>query len=449
MTRLNRLNLALIVLFFVAAVSVCANGQAQEKPLDAVARLQPGNLEKLHQAVSTLRAGLQPVSVDTGWHDFRAVMHAHSRLSHDSRGTPEEILEAAKRTGTRVVMMTEHPDPKFDWFKEGLSGLKDGVLFVPGAETTGLLVYPTSSLADKSWSNTQGLAEIVKQNGGLAFLSHPEERLDLDIPSLAGMEIYNTHSDFLQQPQMGAHIAAALKDLGALMTLVSSVKQYPQEVIAALQTYPASFIKRWDEINHSRRYTGIAANDSHNNVGFIATVAEGGKVSIDDPIGERMGEVSVKDVPALAAVISNKKVGDPILELRIDPYWVSFGYVGTHLLMKELTHEQVWQALEHARCYVAFDWMADATGFAFVASDGKRQAVMGDEIPLSKDLKLIAAAPLTGEMRLFRDGEMIAKQNTNRLEFSPDKPGVYRIEVWLNPAQDARVWIISNPIFVR
>jgi len=447
--RFKGLNAALIVLSCLAIALACANGQAQEKPLDAITRLKPENLDKLHQAALALRAALQPVALDTGYKDFRAVMHAHSRLSHDSRGTPEEILDAAKRTGTRLVMMTEHPDPKFDWFKEGLSGLKEGVLFVPGAETSGLLVYPTSSLAGKSWANTQELAEIVKQNGGLAFLSHPEERLDLDIPSLTGMEIYNTHSDFLQQPQVGAHFAGALKSLDALMTLVSSVKQYPQEVIASLQTYPSAFIKRWDEINRSRRYAGIAANDSHNNVGFIATVAEGGKVNIDDPIGERLAEVSSKDIPALAAVIANKKVGDKVLELRLDPYWVSFGYVGTHVLMKELTHEQVWEALQHARCYLSFDWIADATGFAFVASDGDRKATIGDEIPLSKNLKLIAAAPLAGEMRLFRDGEMIAKQNANRLEFSPDKPGVYRVEVWLRPADDPRVWIISNPIFVR
>jgi len=448
-TRLT-FGLAFVILLLVfPGWAQCAEQTGERASLDAVTRLKPENLERLHKAIEALRASAQPVALDTGYKDFRAAIHAHSRLSHDSRGTPEEILEAAKRTHTQVVMMTEHPDPKADWFKEGMSGLRDGVLFIPGAETSGLLIFPTETMADKSSSSAQGLADLVKETGGLAFLSHPEERLDWDMPQLVGMEIYNTHSDYLQKPEMAQYIGGALRDAGAFMSLVASVRKYPQEVFAALQSYPGAFLKRWDEINSRRRHTGIAANDSHNNVGFIAKVAEGGKVIVDDPLGERLAEVPVGSVPALGAFVQGKKAGDTILELRLDPYWVSFGYVGTHLLMKELTREQVWEALERARCYVAFDWMADSTGFVFMATEGERKAVMGEEIPLSRNVRLIAAAPVQGEIRLFRDGEMIQKQNTRRFEFGPDKPGVYRVEVWLNPADDPRPWIISNPIFVR
>ena len=57
----------------------------------------------------------------------------HSGLSHDSRGTVEEIVAAAKATGTRVLLFTEHPADHYDFYKDGHRGLKDGVLLIPGA----------------------------------------------------------------------------------------------------------------------------------------------------------------------------------------------------------------------------------------------------------------------------------------------------------------------------
>lgn len=440
----------LCCVFLIAALlHVTAVGGQPTEGLSALTRLQPDNLDKTRKALEALRAQAKPPDLDDGYDDYRAVIHAHSRLSHDSRGTPEEILAAAKQTRTSVVMMTEHPDPKIDWFAEGLSGMRDGVLFIPGAETDGLLVFPKASLKGRQWSSPQGLVDMVNETGGLSFLSHVEERLDWNLSGLAGMEIYNIHTDFLDEPEMSGYLATALADPKRMAELTAAFTQYYQEAFASLQDHLAQIIRRWDELNSSGRLTGIAANDSHNNVGFVAKAAQNGRVVVEDPIGEKLIELEVAKIPLLAAAARGKKPGDVIFALRIDPYAVSFGYVGTHLLMRELSADSVWDALKNARCFVSFDWMADATGFVFMATDAERKASMGEEITLSPGLRVIAAAPLRGKMRLFRNGELVVEKEAARLEYAPDRPGAYRVEVWLSPAGDLRPWIYSNPIFVR
>src|SRR5438552_572602 len=76
---------------------------------DALARLKPEQLEAVHQAIAALRSQRRE-SVRAGpFRDYRANLHVHSALSHDSRGTIEEIVAAARAAGTHVLMFTEHP----------------------------------------------------------------------------------------------------------------------------------------------------------------------------------------------------------------------------------------------------------------------------------------------------------------------------------------------------
>src|SRR5260370_23056680 len=112
---------------------------------DALARLKPERLEAVRQAVSALRSEWRKLDPAGPYYDFRANLHVHSALSHDSRGTIEEIVAAARAVGTRVLMFTEHPSDRHDYYKDGHRGIKDGVLLIPGAETEGFLAYPTPS----------------------------------------------------------------------------------------------------------------------------------------------------------------------------------------------------------------------------------------------------------------------------------------------------------------
>src|SRR5205823_3041784 len=175
---------------------------------------------------------------------YRANLHVHSILSHDSRGKIEEIVTAAKAAGTRVLLFTEHPADSYDYFKDGHRGMKDCVLCVPGAETDGFLVYPTRSMAGLSTKVPQEFADVVRGRDGLLFLSHLEERMDWDIRGLTGVEIYNTHADFKDEKAL----QAALRNPLWVLKSAELFRKYPQEVFSALLDYPEDYLRRWDQL---------------------------------------------------------------------------------------------------------------------------------------------------------------------------------------------------------
>src|SRR5262249_34868219 len=123
--------------------------------------------------------------------EFRGIIHCHSLYSHDSKGTYEEILAAAKAAKIDFICMTDHP-PKEDKGKslrEGWTGLHDGVLFIQGAE------YSDQILAlgiqePITGKDRRGTIQAIHAQGGVAIACHPELIDDWDAFAEAdGMEI--------------------------------------------------------------------------------------------------------------------------------------------------------------------------------------------------------------------------------------------------------------------
>lgn len=412
---------------------------------DAIERMRMERLRATHARVLALQNERVPVELKSGFDDVRSLLHVHSAFSHDSRGTIEEILAAAKATGVRVIMFTEHPADHYDYFKDGHQGVKDGVLLIPGAETGGYLAYPTRSLKEEKTGTPQEFADLVRRDDGLIFLCHLEERMDWNIAGLTGSEIYNTHADFMEETKF----ISSLKTPLGLLALVPAVKQFPQETFAALQDYPAGYLKKFDELCQQTRHTGVSANDAHHNQAFRGRLTDDGKMQLDDALGKKLLTLDPDKVPFIKPMVSGKKPGDLVFELDLDPYERSFRHVSTHLLMNEVTHDSVWQALKGGRAYVAFDWMGDPTGFVFRADRGDEGWTIGDEVPAAGELRLRAAAPLAGKIKLIRNGEVIAENEGSTLEKTVSEPGVYRVEVWLTLAGEPRPWILTSPIYVR
>ncbi|HVU90326.1 MAG TPA: PHP domain-containing protein [Pirellulales bacterium] len=412
---------------------------------DALERMRMERLRATHARVLALQNERVPVDLKSAYDDVRALLHVHSAFSHDSRGTIEEILAAAKATGVRVIMFTEHPADHYDYFKDGHQGVKDGVLLIPGAETGGFLAYPTRSLKEEKTGTPQEFANLVRRDDGLIFLCHLEERMDWNITGLTGTEIYNTHADFMEETKF----ISSLKTPIGLLALIPAVKQFPQETFAALQDYPAGYLKKFDEMCQQTRHVGVSANDAHHNQAFRGRVTDDGKMQLDDALGKKLLTLDPDKVPLIKPMVSGKQPGDLVFELDLDPYERSFRHVSTHLLMKQLTHDSVWDALKGGRAYVAFDWMGDPTGFVFQADRDNETWTIGGEVPGPNDLRLRAAAPLAGKLKLIRNGEVVAEQDGSTLEHAVSEAGVYRVEVWLNLAGEPRPWILTSPIYVR
>jgi hypothetical protein len=419
-----------------------------------LAKLKPDKLEAVHQAIQALRSDWKAIPRPGPYREYRANLHVHSSLSHDSRGTIEEIVAASKKVGTSILMFTEHPSDKFDYFKDGHRGMKNGVLLIPGAETDGFLVFPNPQSGSMllppqtqgpPFLGSQEFANLVHGRDGLIFLSHLEERMDWDIRNLTGTEIYNIHADFKDEK----NLLKAMRNPLWMLQAAELFRKYPQESFSALQDYPADYLKKWDEMCRKAPHTGIAANDAHQNVGLIVRLNEGAKARFEDALGKNLFELDSGTIPFLQPLLKDKKAGDLLFQIQLDPYENSLRHVGTHLLTPEVTEKSVWDALQNGRAFVGFDWLADSTGFDFAAHLADHRFEMGSKCVLVKDLKLQSQAPLPAKWKLIHDGRMILESSGRKLEAAVSEPGNYRVEVWLPIAGEDMIWILSNPIYVK
>lgn len=417
-------------------------------------RLEESYLSMLTRGASALRESAQPSRRSGDFQDVRSVLHAHSALSHDSRGTAAQLAAAARQARVDAVFMTEHPTADRRWQKEGLRGEIDGVLFVPGAELSdGLLVWRGEKA---EWTPDMKAAEVLmalQGTDGVAFLAHPEQRKDdaaWSLPPFAGMEIYNSHADAADNDYEGILTTFRNADPVKILSFVQRLKQYPRAAYAAIYDEQVEVLKRWDRLNvellpSGRRVVGIAGNDAHQNVGVRVESGEASLI-VKDALGKQVGELSRRKVPAL--LFGALAPGSVILAHTFDPYEVSLGYVSTHLLAREVSEEALFDALLKGRAYVAFDWMADPSGFRYFATAGGKTIEMGEGAS-AKDAPTLTVRPnMPCEIRLLRNGQEVRRVEGEELTFEARDPGVYRAEAWVRVGEEPRPWIYTNPIYV-
>lgn len=438
--RLSQLRLSVIGLVAITSFVFVREATAA----DAIDRLTATKLEAVHQARMKFQSERHEIPRSGAFKEYRANLHVHSAFSHDSRGKIDDIVAAAKAAGTSVIMFTEHPADHYDIFVDGHSGIKDGVLLIPGAEYKGMLVYPRLSIKSLETSKAQELSDFVRGRDGLTFISHLEERMDWDIQGITGNEIYNTHADAKDEKRLFSSMRNPLWMIG----IADLIRKYPQEAFSSLQDYPADYLKRWDELCQMAPHTGVSANDAHQNIGVVIKLGEEGKVQIEDALGEKLITLEATAFKALKPIPEDAKPGDVLFELRMDRYENSLRHVATHILAQELSQPAVWQALNDGRAFVAFDWIADSTGFDFHAEASSHRTEMGGTAKKTDGLKLVAQAPLAGHWRLFHNGQIIQEHDGSSFEHVVSQLGVYRVEVWLKVADEDRIWILSNPIYV-
>ena len=137
---------------------------------------------------------------------------------------------------------------------------------------------------------------------------------------------------------------------------------------------------------------------------------------------------------------------------EIFPHRQAFRTVRTHLLSPEpfsgeagADLQRLYALLAAGRCYVSYDLLGDPAGFGFEGERGGLPIPMGEEVPAGEPVELRARSPVKADIRLLRDGELIARAWDTELGSNDRGPGVYRIEVH----RDDRPWVFSNPIYLR
>ncbi len=337
-----------------------------------------------------LRAEAPPTVEETGLVDLRGILHCHSHFSHDSKGTDEEIIRAAKKAGIDFIFMTDHPSEGS--VTSGLRGKHGDTWFFPGAETHQLLACDLHEPIDGA-EGTQGAIDAVLMQGGLPFIAHPEEVKDWGLDGFLGMEIYNLHADTKDETPA---------------TWVKKLLGYrgdPEWIYTVFFNPQTEIVARWDELTRERRVVAVAGNDAHQNI--------------------------------------------RVLGLQLDPYPRTFRFVQTHVFAERQAHDPIVDHLSAGHAYVSFGLFGDPEGFSFTARCGDQDLLLGDEARWQEGATLRVVLPRSAEVRLVRDGKVWKTEETDDWTIEADRPGVYRVEAWTEARGKLQPWIYSNPIYLR
>ena len=376
-------------------------------------------LGQLHAGIQQLNSQRRVEQDHTGFIEYKGVIHVHSSLGGHSRGTFEEIIEAANANQLNFVVMTEHPSKNFNTTEMTLKGVHAGVLFINGNELTTrnedrLLIMPGDETASgAAGSSTKDVLSRERNKGALAFVAYPQEFRSWDASDYDGVEVYNLYTN-----------ARQINPLVMFFDGLWSYRGYPDLLFATFYAKPAESLQRWDEALTTRRkrIVAIAGNDAHANLG----------ISLNDSSGKTL------------------------LGFRLDPYERSFHLVRVHVLIpkeKALDSDTLLAALAAGHCFIGFDLFCDSSGFRFTASNTSQNKIQGDEIRLEKQVRLGITTPVSSRVVLLRDGNAVQEWSDVRVkDFVVTERGSYRVEIYLpqlpKPISD-QPWIISNPIYVQ
>jgi hypothetical protein len=335
----------------------------------------------------------------------------HSTYS-DGTATVPEIVEAARSNRIDVVLLTDHDSLAAR--RDGWEGWHGSVLLLVGHEISPrgghFLAFGLEDEVDHRGRSEEEICEAVQSAGGFGFAAHPFSQ---------GSRMSTT----IGRPHPWAALdacASAGIELWSLTTDAAEGWRTPREAIRFLRNPRQALagpspraLGEWDRLSATRRVPALGGLDAHQ--------------------------------PGLRV---RGRVISPM------PHERYFGLMHTHLLCRPLTGElgqdrdRVYDALREGRAYLAVDAFGPATGFRFCASREGRHVGMG-AAAVAGAWTLHVRLPRPARIRLVRDGVTLTEAESDSLDHPVDAPGVYRVEARLVQDERERVWIVSNPIYLR
>ena len=346
-------------------------------------------------------------------------IHNHTTYS-DGHGSHADIIKAALETGLDAVIVCDHNvlvSGLDDYYSDG----DRKVLLIVGEEIHDqarepqknhlLVIGADRELACEAW-DTQRLLDKVKEARGLSFLAHPFDpeapiinETDLswanwEVKGYTGIELWNQLSEFKST------LTSRIRALYNILNPNLIAKGPSPEVL-----------EKWDALHkEGKRVVAIGGSDAH---------------AIPIHIG-------------------------PFKRI-IFPYSYHFKCINTHILLPsrlcgklEDDRPAVLGALAKGNAFIGYDLPAPTRGFRFTAHGYGQSVIMGDQIHLRDGITIQIRLPRVSDCRLLRDGEIIQTWNNRETcTYITNKPGVYRVEVYIPFQGQHRGWIFSNPIYVR
>ena len=381
----------------------------------------------------------EPVPL-TKLNTYRGVMHVHSYLSHDSKGTLDDIIPAAKTDGIDFIFLTDHPHGRLDTLPKGYHGYYNGVLIEPGTENDGFDTWPLRPSVIDWKLNKDTVAKNIVSKGGIIFYAHTEEPHNWSNPDFQGMEIYNFHTDTKDQ-----------SPIPIILNVIINGSKYRHWVMREFFDEQTPILARWDSLNRIRKIVGFSAVDAHENQNFRARYLKDGRVQWIGP--------NAKPVDTMEVKFWNKWLFEKpdksgwIFKWLVDTYQASFNYITNYVIADTLSTPSLAENMKKGHLFTAFKSLADAKGFLYytVNKNDSVNAILGDSVKIDQVKTLNAISPFPGQFRLIHDGKTINISSDENYRFTWSEPlekGAYRIEIHLKLQGKLIPWLYSNPIYI-
>jgi hypothetical protein len=374
---------------------------------------------------------------------YRGELHLHSYWSHDSKGTINDLVSAAKLRNINFLFLTDHPHGNQDTFPRGYKGMYDGVLVEPGSEKQGFDAWPLQDSVIVDWKiDKDTVAKNLVAKGGMVFYAHTEEPHNWSNQWYQGMEIYNFHT-----------VVKGKKSTFPILTdfLINGYK-YRAWAYNGLFERQTPILARWDSLNTHRKIVGFSAVDEHENVNIRARYTGDGNV-------QWMG-INTKPIGTMKLRWWNRwlfgkpdQSGWTFRWMLVNTYETSFNNSVNYVFADSLTVPNISRHMIAGHHFTAFRFLADATGFCFFGegTEGKMRGLMGDSIKVGDLAKLAAISPYPGRFTLIRDGKIVDTTPDEVYNYNYNnnlQKGAYRLEVEVKPGKEWLPWIYTNPIYL-
>ncbi len=349
-------------------------------------------------------------------HDVSCVVHVHTTYS-DGTATVAEVVDAARATGADALLLTDHDTLAAR--RDGWEGIHDGVLVLVGTEVSPkhghYLAFGIEREIPHAGRTAAEIAAAVRTAGGLGFAAHPFSRGGhMLVPALArrivlphgwaaigepggcdGIELWSLTTDAAEAWRTPADAARWLRD--------------PAAAIAGGP--PARHLRAWDALSARRRLPAIGGLDGHQ-----------------------------------PGVRVRGRVRSPLTHER------TFDLLRTHLLCRapltgdvEADRRNLLDALSSGSAWLACPHVAPAEGARYWVQNADGATVaMGADAPAG-DWTLHVRLPRPADVRVLRDGAVVAESAGDALELRVTEAGVMRVEARVG----GRLWLLSNPVHLR
>ena len=394
---------------------------------------------QLEKEVNEFQKLRKEPAILTTLNTYRGVLHAHSYLSHDSKGTLNDLVSAAKSDDIDFIFLTDHPRGNIDTIPKGFKGNYDGVLIEPGSEKQGFDTWPLDSTIIDWRIDKDTIAKNIVSKGGIIFYAHTEEPHNWANPDYQGMEIYNFHTDTKDE---------SLPPV--IINFIVNGNKYRPWALREMFDEQTTILARWDSLNLKRKIVGFSAVDTHENQNFRAKYLKDGRIQWIGPNAKVIDTMEVKFWNKWLFHAPDEN--GYIFKWMIDTYKEGFNYITNYVLADTLSVPSLAENLKKGHLYTAFKSLGDAKGFQYYSLSLKDSlnGMMGDSIQIDQVKSLNAVSPLPGQFRLIHDGKTVDVSAGESYQYARTEPlekGAYRIELHIKLNGKLVPWLYTNPMY--